>query len=406
MITKKDIQACLSAPVTLFDWHLQRLRKRDRNVWVFGAWRGDLYADSTRAFFEWMNENHPEITTVWLTRNQRVYDQLQSKGLKVAYINSPEGRQWCKKAALGFSSWGWKDLNERCLNGLHMMWLWHGVPIKQIGNDLAAFRRDKSFWKKVKTAVRKIVVPWEFLSFDFMITSSHFFTPFFMSAFGINRECVHLTGCPRNDNFWRKDSDQFIKSINEKFNNPTKILFMPTFRDDANDTGKPYNPFAGYGFDAHRFAKILEDKNIVFLYKGHYYDIETGSGDLKVRCDRFINITGDEYDDQYLFIKDCDILMTDYSSIYFDWLLMRKPIIMAPFDYDTYVKNSRQFYFDYNIMKGDYVNNWNEWCDLVEKGEYMPITEDLVDSFCGVKDNKSSERLFQEVSKYIERISF
>ena len=84
-------------------WYFQRLLPRDRHIWVFGSWFGQRYSDNSRAMYEYVLENCPDIKPIWITRNPRVFDKLTSLGHPVAMADSREGRRICLKAGVAFT---------------------------------------------------------------------------------------------------------------------------------------------------------------------------------------------------------------------------------------------------------------------------------------------------------------
>jgi CDP-glycerol glycerophosphotransferase len=105
------------------------------------------------------------------------------------------------------------------------------------------------------------------------------------------------------------------------------------------------------------------------------------------------------YQDMYTLIKDVDILITDYSSIYFDYLLLRKPVILAPFDYKDYMASSRDFYFDYDTtIQGVRAYNWQELSQIIrEKRYYFPAY--ALNALHFHKDGQSTKRIVDAVIK-------
>ncbi len=351
-------------------WWGQRPADRDPRLWTFGAWDGLRYSDNSRALYEYVLAHRTDIRAVWITRSQQVYDRLKQQQMPVALCNTAEGKAIQKRAGYFFLTKGPQDSDPRLMHHCHLVWLWHGMPLKQIGHDAMAFQRRNTLYKRFKTAIRKVVVPWEFLGGETLATSP-FFTPFLQSAFALPATDVWELGLPRNDHFFRTDvTESLILRLHEQFDrveagNPMPVrllLYMPTHRDQATREGHPFDPFAEAGFDLQQLEQVLDSQNIVLLYKGHFFD--SANEGLK-QSRRILTVTDDDYDDMYTFIKDVDILLTDYSSIYFDFLLCRKPIILFPFDESAYVSQSRPFYFDYNLLQGPRVRSWNELCQLL-----------------------------------------
>lgn len=350
-------------------WYGQRLHKRNNNLWTFDAWCGKRYSDNPRALYEYVLTNEPAIQAVWITDSEEVFQRLKSEGKPVVMRHSKEGRRIQKDAGYFFCTHGrmieGSEGELRYMNGIRYVNLWHGAPLKQIGDDETRFKyRHISWWKKVKTSIRKILVPWEFLHGE-MINSSPFFAPFFQTAFG---RYYTLLDCaePRLDKLKVQVKEFLIEELDIQYNSPIKVLYMPTFRDSK--FGR-FSPFEQAGFSAERLESVLESQNIVLLYKGHYLDKENGVGNLS---ERIRVISDEDYDDLYTFIKDVDVLITDYSSIYFDFLCLGKPMILFPFDYVEYTKESRAFYFDYNLMEAQKVYTWPELVECLQTKSYYP----------------------------------
>jgi CDP-glycerol glycerophosphotransferase (TagB/SpsB family) len=88
-----------------------------------------------------------------------------------------------------------------------------------------------------------------------------------------------------------------------------------------------------------------------------------------------------------------DILITDFSSVYFDFLLTAKPIVLAPFDYDDYVTNERTLQFDYNEQKAVQAHNWPELISILNQKTFFSPTEEEITMFHNHKDGNSSKRI-------------
>jgi CDP-glycerol glycerophosphotransferase len=364
-------------------------------LWVFGAWDGVRYSDSSRTFFEYILANHPEFQAVWLTHSEEIVSRLQGLGYPVALISSKEGRKYMLHASVFFYVKGALDADPRYMNGVHIVNLWHGMPLKQIGADAMKFIRKETLWKKFKTAVRRVLVPYEFLE-GVILSTGPFFRPILSSAFRFTDDQILELGLPRNDRFFSTMVDPLIQKLDEAYHRPFKILYMPTHRDACTRTGHPFDPFSEAGFDAKALNEVLESQNMVFLYKGHFYDAENKgfSTDGRLRT-----ITDDDYDEQYTFIKDVDLLITDYSSIYFDFLLCRKPILLFPFDEEAYRKQSRPFYFDYSLMEARRVYTWPELVSALKTRNFKNPSEVEVSRFHKFADGNTCRRLMEQLKR-------
>ena len=391
-----DLMHLLQGLCSLPKWCIQRLHKRDAHLWTFGAWSGLRYSDNSRAVYEYVLEHHPEIQAVWMTRSEDIYQRLLKEGKPVALCTSEDGKRIQRKSGVFFCTANKFDSDVRQMNGIYFVNLWHGMPLKQIGEDAMLRVRSKSIWKQIKTSLRKILLPWEFISGP-TVCGSPFFRPFFLSAFSLSQEDLWAISEPRLSRLDGRKSESLGKQLDLQYGKPLKVLYMPTFRDDK--IGK-FNPFVmAEGFNKERFEQTLEEQNIVFLYKGHFLDDVKSDGDHQGR----IRVIGDtDYDDLYRFLNDVDILVTDYSSIYFDFLCLKRPIILFPFDQKDYNVKAQEFYFDYSLMAAKRVYSWTEMEQCLKDKTYYPPTKEELNRFRPQPIGNCCEELVQKVLSTIK----
>lgn len=376
-------------------WIVQKSIKRNPNIWIFGAWIGKGFLDNSKRVYEVILAEHPEINAVWITKSKKIRNELKSKGMPVAMYNSPRGIWISLRAQYAILSVNLLDFNEHCLNGIKQIWVWHGMPMKKIGYDLKALELTKPTLKdKIRSVFpyRKNIKPYYFLS------TSRFFDGILQSAFHIDEAKILHYGLPRNDYFFSTTEESIISDIKKRFGNPTILLYMPTFRDYSLDHDKKsFDSFDKFHIDVERFYKILRDNNMVFLFKGHFYDLQVNDFD-KDLSERFVKLDDSMYDNLYSVIKDVDILLTDYSSIYFDFLLLDKPVILTPFDYEEYIKISRPLYFDYySIVDGKKAYSWNDVFDVLESKSYYVPQRPTIEKFHDYIDGNSTHRLIDKL---------
>jgi CDP-glycerol glycerophosphotransferase len=113
-------------------------------------------------------------------------------------------------------------------------------------------------------------------------------------------------------------------------------------------------------------------------------------------------ITDDDFDDLYLFVRDIDVLITDYSSIYFDFIVLKKPVILAPFDYDFYIKNARSHYFNYNDgMEGIKAYSWKDLYKILDAKTYYAVSMETIDKYCKYNDGSVCEKCFENMIRLV-----
>ena len=386
----RDLQKAIGGLFFLPVWWSQHWYKRDPYLWTFGAWDGLRYSDNSRAMYEYVLANCPHIKAFWMTNSKEVYHRLEKEQKPVALINTPEGKKIQRESGFFFATKGQEDGAYRYMNGILYINLWHGMPLKQIGRDELLFERKETWFKRLKTAIRRVLVPWEFLEGP-TISNAPFFTPFLQSAFLLPEDSVWEVGSPRNDYLVSSYQEKLIQQLDTQFHHPVKVLYMPTHRDSQHGV---FNPFSKAGFDAETFQHVLEKGNILFLYKGHFYDSSVKD---TLSSPRIRTIADDDYDNLYTFLKDIDILVTDYSSVYFDFLHVRKPIILFPFDEADYVAHSRPFYFDYSLMEAKRVYTWTELADCLQQKTYFPPTERELNTFCSIPAGNTCKSIVSRI---------
>ena len=215
---------------------------------------------------------------------------------------------------------------------------WHGTPLKRLAHDMPdlgiTYYRSQQTYQEMISAYDKDSELW-----DYLISPNNFSTAIFCSAFNIKIEKIIETGYPRND-LLTTISDIEIKAIKQKFNIPSDkqvILYAPTWRDNT------YN-LKGYTFDLlidfRKWYDILGNKYLI-IFKPHYliaqhFDIPEALSDFVLTLPAATDINE-------LYVIS-DSLITDYSSVFFDYAILNRPIYFYMFDFESYRDELRGFY--------------------------------------------------------------
>jgi CDP-glycerol glycerophosphotransferase len=384
-------------------WHLEKLIPRDPKLWIFGSLEGKGYGDNSGAFFEYTLARHPEIKARWITKNRGVYHKLHSGNMPVCFAYSLQGLALFLRAKLYITDHGNYDLNIYTGNGAINIFLWHGMPLKAIGMFNDEYIKENIKPRFFRQLSNYLSPYGKIDNIDITIATSEFFIPFLSSGFAnilgkaLALEKIAVTGLPRNDKLFSPKEQPLLNRLREKYKNCRIVFYMPTFRLGGY-TDVPFSAFSGFNFDQNAFTEFLESQNLVFLFKPHPCD-----NNLPVFAitERFIYLTGDEYDDLYLFLGKVDILATDYSSVYFDFLLTKKPVILMPFDYDEYMKIRGMFFDYYAHMQGAKAHDWNDFMRIIRQREYYAAQD--IALFNKFQDDHSCERVFDAVASLLRR---
>jgi CDP-glycerol glycerophosphotransferase (TagB/SpsB family) len=385
MIIKKEMIKLLKYIIyTLFIpfWWLQLLIPRNNNLWIFGGWSGEKYSDNAKVLFEYVKTNNPEIKALWLTRDKKIQENIEN----CISINSLSGIYYSLRAGIVIYSSGKADVNRFFINGAKVIQTWHGAPMKKIGLD------DKYANSSIKNFILKFFYQFIYeFNQDAVVSTAEIFNEKLCSAFDIKPNQIFLTGYPRNDIFFNGKKHQLIKLWDKQFNNPQKIIYLPTFRGYK----KEFSPFKEFNFIEEEWEKYLERTNSILVSKGHFVGKSICN---KMDNRRVINLSDNMIDDLNPLLKDIDVLITDYSGAYFDFLLTGNPIILAPFDIEKYLSESRELYFDYyHDIDGVKCYNWGEILSTLKKGNIGLSNNINVRKYNSFVDGDSSMRLVKEI---------
>jgi CDP-glycerol glycerophosphotransferase (TagB/SpsB family) len=382
-------------------WLATTIAPKDKSLWIFGAWYGDAYADNSKYLFEYVNRNHHTIRAVWLTKNKAAYDLVKSRGYEVHLVNSIRGFLLRVKSGVWVVSSGILDFNSYWtwpIGRVKIIQLWHGTPLKTLGYD-----DPHDIYRSQGTILARLhVLPFNkrVSQDDLYIAASEEVRSKIAMVFRVSPEKVQITGYPRTDVLFARDKPKvpitdLLHKLKETF---TLAIYMPTQRQEGETS------LSFLLNDLKSVNSRLAELNVILLVKLHFCHL----GELH-SLDRFLSnvlFVKDEDIDQdiYAILSETDLLITDYSSIYFDYLLLNKPIIFAPFDIQSFTANDRPLFYDYfDVTPGPKARNWDEVIECIEatvrKSDVYEEQRLKVDSiFNAYHDGNSSQRVYQAMA--------
>jgi len=364
---------------------------KSKNKWVFGAWMGQRYGDNPKYLFEYVCQNHPEIRAIWISQNKAVISELKNSTYENYYYLTLKGIYHTLTAKIAVVSHGTEDINRLLISSQNLrVQLWHGVGYKKIKYDDII---GGSLYK-ISTRLKHVVFPFITEKFDMVIATSQETQKQFSKAFRLPIEKVPITGYPRNDIFFNEAS---LRNTTIR-----TILYAPTFRKAGE--GMSIKSILPNQQELEELNHLLEQINAVFYIKLHFHD----RAFLPV-LDEYSNISVCPPGDLQRILFETDLLMTDYSSIYFDYLLLDRPIIFTPFDIQQYLRNEFDFHYRYEDMTpGPIAHNWSETFGYIEEElknplKYQNERKKIRDLFYQHLDGNSSERVYNEIIRQISQ---
>lgn len=295
---------------------------------VFVSFGGRKYDDSPRAIYEEMladNRCHT-FEYVWGFIEPSLFDIPKGRKIRVDtpsyFVTLLKARCWVTNSGvergLSFSGKNTFYLNT-----------WHGTPIKLMGSDIHT--GNNSFGSKSSLD-----------ALDVFLAQGEYDIDIFSRAFKIPKEKFRLTGLPRNDTLYNNNNEEFKTKIRSRLNISTDkkvILYAPTFREYQRDSKS--NVVMSIPFDIASFAYNL-GPDVVILLRAHYEVVKLLDINIST-LPSVINVS--DYPELNDLMLASDLLISDYSSLLFDYSIIGKPMISYSYDYELYT-SSRGLYFD------------------------------------------------------------
>jgi len=318
------------------------LFRRNTRKWVFGCHTG--YGDNPKFLLYHIQKEHQELRPIWIEHKRRDVFRVRDLGVECYYWLSIKGFYHAATAGVYVCTQSVKDVNRFVSEGAVYLNLNHGVGLKK-GFWLNQHRMERDYGKSAdeleKFFVFKVVnYIWLFRKPDLSLVTSDFQAKeIFAPQFRIPLDNCIFGNYPRNE-ILMKDKDEILSlvekyepsatmSLIEKCKEYDRVfIYMPTFRNDGSDF------ISVSGMDFSKLNSALKDINALLVLKFHP-QTRLDLSEISLMS----NITVFErQSDVYYFLPFTDCLITDYSSIYCDYLIMNKEIILFPFDKEEYVK--------------------------------------------------------------------
>lgn len=327
---------------------------KSKKMWLMGGWFGQRFADNSRYLFLYLNDNKKKFgieKIIWITKNKNIFEELKKRGFEVYYTWGLKSIWYHFRSKVHIIDQSSFDINPFFSIRSIRINLWHGFPLKKIGTYMKN-NNESDIKNRLRIIKEKLNINFDspgIWSKHYLLATSQFSAKILGNAFNIPKERILIASYPRNDVFFNDNfenylmdkEDNILKIVKEsKKKNMLILSYFPTFRDNK----------ATYFFgsknedELSNFFDFLEEENILLISKFHF------AGEKNYKISNYSNIVinlSPEMDICFI-LKYTDILITDYSSIYFDFLLCNKPIIFYPYDLEYYKNKDRGLIFDYD----------------------------------------------------------
>lgn len=374
--------------------------KIDNKIIIFCSFNGKSYSCSPKAIYEYMikDEKFKEFKYIWAFKDINQHEELSKN--KNTYLVNMDSKQYKKYLATA-KYW---IFNYKIPDYLYpkkeqvFIQCWHGTPLKRLGCDLIHFDNILNTMKGMKKRYKI-----EASKFSYFLSPSKFASEKFISAWNlkeIGKENIIVEkGYPRND-FLFNYTDADVSKIKEKLgieNEKRKIiLYAPTYRSNQHETG------VGYTYKEEIDFEHLREKfgnEYIVLFRPHYFianvfDFEKYKG--------FVYDVSKIDDINELYIIT-DLLITDYSSVFFDYANLKRPMIFYMYDLEHYRDKSNGFYIDLAELPGKITETQEELEEEIERiakdFKYDEKYKKFNEKYNYLDDGNASKRVVEEVIK-------
>lgn len=361
----------------------------DDKMVLYLSFDGRNYSDNPKAIYETMltDAKFDKYQLIWALKEPVIIS-----GCKVIKRQSIAYFYYLSKAKYWVFNNKMPDYYIKRVDQVYLQ-TWHGTPLKRLAHDMPdlgiTYYRSKQTYQEMVSAYDKDSQLW-----DYLISPNQFSTAVFCSAFKVNREKIIETGYPRNDLLTTVSTEK-IQGVKDKFNIPSNkqvILYAPTWRDNA------YN-LQGYTFELNldftKWHKILGD-DYVIIFKPHYliaqhFVVPNGLSEFVLTMPATADINE-------LYIIS-DQLITDYSSVFFDYAILNRPIYFYMFDFETYRDDLRGFYLQVpKALPNDICYTQDQLLTAIRSGQFdFKRLAAFNEKFNHLQDGKASRRVIDEV---------
>ncbi|WP_416722582.1 CDP-glycerol glycerophosphotransferase family protein [Bacillus stercoris] len=388
------LQKCRSLLVRSYSllFKIFALLPRNNKLILFESYSGKQFSCNPRAIYEYLQENKDQ------------YDYKMIWSIDKRYLSALDGvdAAYIKRFSL---KWIWYMATAKywITNSRLPLWIpkpkntlyvqtWHGTPLKKLANDMDEVHMPGTTTEKYKQNFLQEASKW-----DYLISPNAYSTEIFKRAFQFNKQILE-TGYPRNDILYSPNKESLINRVKQELGiseDKKIILYAPTWRD--NEFKKVGQYKFKLQFDLEEMRKEFGD-SVVILLRMHYlvsenFNLEEYKGfALDVSSYRDIR-------DLYLI---SDLLVTDYSSVFFDYINLKRPIVFFVYDLPLYRDAIRGFYLNFQEEAPGYLVETKE--ELIFKLKSIlqkPTLDSNYDAYynlyCKLEDGEASKRVIKRI---------
>ncbi|MGX1883720.1 CDP-glycerol glycerophosphotransferase family protein [Streptomyces sp. NPDC055287] len=338
-----------------------------REAVLYNSFGGKQFSDSPRAVHQELVRRGTDVEHIAVVADEQAVLPAGVRGVAWGSEEWYEALARCRYVVTNVGINDWFTRRE----GQVVVQTWHGTPLKRIGADLLG--TPKANLAYIAS------LPQRSRQFSLFVSPNAFTTPIMTHAFQLKCEVLEA-GYPRNDIFRAEERDKKAARVREQLGIPDGkkvVLYAPTWRDDQRYEGKRFK--LDQQVDLTAAEKALGHDH-VFLYRKHNKVLDSipGAGQ------GFVHDVAAYPDIADLYLI-ADVLITDYSSVLFDFAHSGRPMLFFTYDLEHYRDTLRGFYFDFTERA---------------PGPLLKTSEDLVDAIRNI--DSVSARYKEKYARFVK----
>ncbi|WP_416762443.1 CDP-glycerol glycerophosphotransferase family protein [Morganella morganii] len=376
--------------ITIRNMLISLTYKPDNNIAIFSFDKNNFKFNS-RSLFEYIIDNKKEDFEIKYIINDdaKRNDLIKEYGDYFITTKYKEDIKLISRAKIWITDGGFPLKTPFNHKNRILVNLWHGIPLKKVG--LMGY----SGINKLRVALTLKMFARHYTLFS---STSDNLAEIYSKSFLIKNSVIKTMGQPRNDKLFEepKNLSYFIKDIPEY---KKIILYAPTWRAGIYGkswVGEDTQFFPFEDFSQTQLEQFLEENQYLLLLRPHHLQKINISESKWIR-----SFSSDECEEIMDVMPHFDLLITDYSSIYFDFLLLNKPIIFLPYDIETY-QSQVGLNFDYNFSTpGPKPKTQNEFIHEIHQSltnnEYFQEKRELINNYFNQVKYGSSKLIYDYI---------
>ena len=362
---------------------------------LFIAYHGKGYLCNPKAIHKYMIQcpNYKDYQFVWALKKGH---EVKIKGAKVIRYNSLLYFYYLARSKYWIFNCKMPEYLRKKKNQIYLQ-TWHGTPLKRLAHDINT-QKEATFYRSQMTKEEMVrTYDIDRQRYDYFLSPSSFATEKFKSSFQLDSNQILEVGYPRND-FLIHVTEEEIQELKQKYHLPLDkkvILYAPTWRDNSyTNEGYTYNVEVDF-----RYWQEKLGLDYVVLFKPHYLIMSQYYYD---ELSDFLYVMDEDTDINELYVMS-DVLITDYSSVFFDYANLGRPMLFYMYDLDEYKENIRGFYLDVTTdLPGPIFTQENELIHFlknldVNDSQYTTLIKQFNKVYNPYQDGKCSKRVVEAI---------